>query len=961
MKKVMKWFIVIIVVFLLAGLAGFFILPPLAKDLLIDNLSRNLKRPVTIRDISINPWELSLYVRGFSVNEKDNSPFFSFEELYINAEAIPSLTKGGVVLKELRLNRPALHMTRTKTGEFNFSDLAQSGKSSAQNGQGKEILFHLSKIQVTGGEVIFVDMPMDKTHGIRDISMRAPLVSNMVRDLDKSVEVQFSAQVNGSPLMIDLKSKLFTPSRESHVSLDLRDLDLPNYLPYVPVKLNGTLVSAVLSAKMKIDFFLRKEEPMHLAASGWAGIKNISFEDLQKKSVLRCPTVNVDLKTAHPLEQDIHLSRLTVEKPEIIVRRVKDNRINLLQILPESGSSKSNLKLKIDELSVSRAQVGVFDDVPPSPVRLLIHPLDINVRDFSSAKGSTAKVDLSLAMAQRQGTLSAVGTAGMDPLNADFDLVLKSLAVRPFDAYFNDKIRINVVRGKLSSKGKILYSVDEKGRPQGSFSGVFSVADFASVDKLNADPFVNWKQLYFNGVKAAFSPFALSVQGISLTDYFARIIVEQDATLNIQNIMVQDSTKAKAAGENINAAPSPAQADESAADIKIGKVTLQGGTVDFSDRFIEPNYRARMLNMSGSVSGLSSLASTRARLELNGNLGRGAPISITGQVNPLTKKLFADMSLNFKNIELTPMTPYASKFLGHPIVKGKLTYDAKYMIDGRIIDTKNKVFIDQIALGDRVESASAIKAPIKLAVKLLEDRNGRINLDIPVSGDLDNPKFRVWPIVWQVLGNLIMKAATAPFALLASITGGGEEMSYIEFDYGSARVSEDNLKKFDGLIKILTEKPALNIDVIGRVDKEKDADGLKAADLARKVRAQKFNEDIKKGQSTGRREEIKVDPQEYEKYLTMAYREAPFPKARTALGAVKVLPAAEMEKLMLASVRITESDLRQLALRRAERVKATLLASAAVSPDRIFIVDANAETADKKDKAKESRVDIRIK
>ena len=183
-------------------------------------------------------------------------------------------------------------------------------------------------------------------------------------------------------------------------------------------------------------------------------------------------------------------------------------------------------------------------------------------------------------------------------------------------------------------------------------------------------------------------------------------------------------------------------------------------------------------------------------------------MEITGKINPLIKDLFADVKVDFRDIELSPVTPYSSKYLGHPITKGKLTFTVEYLVDKRKLDAKNKILIDQLTLGDKVESPDAVKAPVGLAVSLLTDRNGQINLDIPVSGSLDDPKFSVWPIVWQVIVNLITKALTSPFALLASLTGGGEELSFVEFDYGSPAVSEANLKKISALTKALQRAAA---------------------------------------------------------------------------------------------------------------------------------------------------------
>jgi hypothetical protein len=250
---------------------------------------------------------------------------------------------------------------------------------------------------------------------------------------------------------------------------------------------------------------------------------------------------------------------------------------------------------------------------------------------------------------------------------------------------------------------------------------------------------------------------------------------------------------------------------------------------------------------------------------------------------------------------------------------------------------------------------------VGLAVSLLTDRYGQINLDIPVTGSLDDPKFSVWRIVWQVVVNLITKALTAPFALLASLTGGGEELSFAEFDYGSAAVGDANLKKIGAIAKALTERPQLKMDITGYIDPEKDKEGLKKAEFDRKLKVQKLKETAAGDRAATPVEQISIKPEEYEKYLTLAYEAEKFPKPRTALGLQKKLPKEEMEKLIMTNIAVTDSDLRELASRRAENVKELILKTGEVPSARIFIVEPKTLAAENKEKVKASRVDFKLK
>jgi len=264
-------------------------------------------------------------------------------------------------------------------------------------------------------------------------------------------------------------------------------------------------------------------------------------------------------------------------------------------------------------------------------------------------------------------------------------------------------------------------------------------------------------------------------------------------------------------------------------------------------------------------------------------------------------------------------------------------------------------------LGDRVESPHATKLPVKLAIALLKDRNGQIKLDIPVSGSLDDPKFSIWGIILKIIVNLIAKAATSPFALLGAVFGRGEELSYIEFDYGMTPITEPNQKKIDTLIKALSDRPALKLDIEGHVDLERDREGLKQFLFQRKLRAEKLKEIVKKRQPAVPVDEVKIEPQEYQKYLKLAYKKEKFPKPKNILGMAKDIPAPEMEKLMLTHIEIKESDLRSLANQRAMSVKDAISKLGKIESERIFILEPKSLSPEKKEKLKDSRVELKLK
>ena len=274
------------------------------------------------------------------------------------------------------------------------------------------------------------------------------------------------------------------------------------------------------------------------------------------------------------------------------------------------------------------------------------------------------------------------------------------------------------------------------------------------------------------------------------------------------------------------------------------------------------------------------------------------------------------------------------------------------------------MFLDQLTFGDAVESPDATKLPVRLAVSLLKNRSGEIDINLPISGSLNDPQFSVGGVVIKVIVNLLAKAITSPFALIGSMFGSGEELSNVEFDHGRATLTPDTVKRLENLAKALIDRPELKLDIEGKVDPEQDPEGLKRARMDRKVRALKREELTKKNVESGSAETVEVSVQEYPALLERVYRDEKFPKPRNMIGLVKSLPVEEMEKLILANSAVDDDDLRDLGNRRAKAVRDWLVAHE-VPAERVFLLPSKVAAAEEKQdgdkKVKASRADFSLK
>ena len=397
--------------------------------------------------------------------------------------------------------------------------------------------------------------------------------------------------------------------------------------------------------------------------------------------------------------------------------------------------------------------------------------------------------------------------------------------------------------------------------------------------------------------------------------------------------------------------------------ISIGKITLTGGNITYSDLFIKPNFTANLTDMAGVIGGVSSMNDTRATVDLRGSVDRIAPVEIKGSVNPLAKVIFIDLKGGVKGYELTNASAYAIKYAGYGIQKGKLSMDVSYLIENNQLKASNQLFLDQLTLGEAVESPTATKLPVRFALSLLKDRNGQIKLNLPIEGSLDDPQFSIGGIIFQVIGNILQKVVTSPFSALASLFGDGPTLSRIEYPAGRVVLDDQAKVAIKNLAQALADRPSITLEIAGWASLNGDAEGLRQQMLNSKMLAVKAAGLGEKAESVNSEAEVALTEKEIPELMAQVYKKESFPKPKNVVGLSKTLPVSEMQKLILANMLINDESLKALAMQRAQSVK-NALKDAGVDDARMFITQAkinptNADTQD--DKGSLSRVQFTLK
>lgn len=972
-----------ILAYLLAGwivllALGYFAAPPLARSVLVSQLGKALGRDVTIERVSINPLALSVDVQGLSVKDRAGVEQLGFEQLHVNLSSF-SVAQAGIVVDDIRLQAPRVAITRLADGRYDISDWLDRWASGAQTDSGSLPRFSLNNIQITDGQFVFDDRPKGIRHTAKSVKFSLPFISSLPYKADVFVLPAFAAVVDGAPFALEGRSLPFAKSHASTLKIDLDKLDLAQLQAYWPSGLPLRLKSGQLATRLSVDFAQLPDGAPSLSLSGTAQLQGLALNDAAGKPWLGLNELDVRLEKSSPLQQrwllaqlDLQGLRLGQDAPDaplrvqalsarqvqadlqthridaealqgsgIMARTVRsaDGSLAWLPALGSSGSAVGTAPADKSDSPVwsgmlgrlSLDEVGLrFEDrtLSPAAVQELTHAsLSADKLDINPGRENTFTLN---ATVNQTGQLKASGSVQLQPLALHLALETQALPVVPMQGYAAQYLNTPIVQGQLSSKGALDIR-QPADKLLARYQGGLTLGQFRALDPANNADFLRWKSLYFGGVDFQLEPGRLSIGEIALADFYSRLILDQQGRLNLAD-MLRSPTSPDTGGKPAATAAQPAL------PIQIDKVTLQNGRVDFSDRFVKPNYSATLTHLGGSVKGLSTAPDTLADLDLRGNYASNAPVQITARLNPLAKKKFLDLQAKISDIDLVDFSPYSGKYAGYKIDKGKLSMDATYKLQDRQLSAENRLLIDQLTFGEKVESPDATQLPVQLAIALLKNNRGEIDIQLPISGSLDDPQFSIGGLIFKVIGNLFVKAVTSPFALLGSLFGDSQELSQLGFAPGRASLDETAVQKLQTLSKAMREREGLTLEITGSSDSKLDPEGLRRTLLERAVLSEKRKDMTQAQRDNMPLADMRLDHSEYATYLTRIYQQAKFPKPRNLIGLPKALPVDEMEKLMLANLTVGEEELRALAAHRAQVVQGWLVTQGQVPLSRIFLL-----------------------
>ena len=944
----------------------------------------------------------SLNLSRIDLRDADGGPLLMLPALALDIESLDILRQKASV-KRVRIDGMQAHVTRLKDSSFNVMaflkaaaksapppDKANKGAAPAANSPAsapKPFEYKVGEIRLTGGTLHLKDevparpvrmVLQNVEFGMQGLSNArdAKAAGRLAFKADTLNAFSWSGDLQLEPLRVDGK-------------LDMTGLRLAALGPYYEGLLDIEIVQGTLDVATSFSASRDADKLEAQVSNLGAAIRSLQTKLPGDKDLLaRVSMLEIKGAAADFAKRSVAVSEITGREVSARVVRDGDGRINLTRVFKPAqaaaaggGSDAAPWDFRVKRIAFERAAIDFRDLTRKTHDTLSVSELAVTGENFSNAKNTRSQVSVR-ATVNNTGKLALSGPLTIDPFSLAMSVEATALDLLPLQPLVEDKLNIAITGGALSAKGALTLDVPAGAPVRATYKGAAEVSDFVSIDNLTREDFLKWKSLQVAGIEATVDPALATVADITLAGFYSRLVVNPDGTINLQNILkkpgepqTQGTSPPVAAGgkpaeagrapaQSTAAPPAPADqgpAGESAPLLSIGKIALQNGIVSFSDNFIKPNYAANLSEITGSVGRMTR--DTPGEVELRGFVQKTAPITIAGRVNALAKDLFVDIKASARDVELPPLTAYAVKYAGYGIEKGKLSMDVKYHLENRKLTAENHLSLDQLTFGRKVDSATATKLPVLLGVALLKDSRGVIDIDLPISGSLDDPQFSLGGVIGRVFGNLLLKIVTSPFALIGSLFGGGggAELAYLEFAPGRAVIAPAAAKKLGTVAKALNERPALKIEITGRVDAEGDREGLRRLALERKIKAQKLKATLKSGEAEPPPDDITVESGEYEKYLTAAYREEKFEKPRNVIGLARSLPVAEMERLMLEHAEVTDEDLQRLADQRAQEVKDSLVRSGKIDVARVFLVASKLSAEGIKDKGKPSRVDFALR
>lgn len=988
-EKIFYWFCLGLVIYITIG---FKLIPTIIEKQTIENLDKNLTLKSHIDKVEFNPFNFTAKIHGLKLGDYDK-PTVALDELILDLGVAESLFEFHINIEEIRLSKLYLNVIQEKDDSINLAKILKPSDNvevEKNDTKSNDIKFLISKFYLENSKINFTKIKENDSFilnldNINYFLHDVGTFKNSLAASDLSFFINNKSKVSVQGAFNIMPFKMYGKTKISQLMLN-------DIISYKKELLNFSLdekasfdldLNYDIDAKKDFDFKLDSEKIL---------FSNINISQ-DKNEIFKLNSLDISALNLDLLKQKLIIDGVNLNNPHINVVQSKDG-INLSTLVinnketnttndnESSEKEKSNWLIDVNNIAVNNSNL-VFNDTLNNTLiknnNFTLKTSNVNVVDSQINITNVDLLNPQIKIIDNKNKVNLNANnldINLDKINLSNNIAINKINVKKDSVSLINKkssmyintYKTNVILNKLNLENGNISISDIN-------SKVSKINLKNKKDKLAIN--INNTNLYLN--KLLIKDKIINIANLNVKRPSININNTEDKTnikasnidLNISDITSYSSGLLKVAKTTLNkpkieiilpkknsketstnvVEKTNNQYNKEESKLDIGPVNIQNATLIFEDKNLPLPFKTTISNLNGKISELVTTKASKTRLEVNGIVDKYGTTKITGIVNPNNIKILTDINMLFKNISVKNFTPYSGKFVGREIDSGKLNLDLNYNIQKSDLDAQNSIVITKLELGKNVESKDAVSLPLELAIALLEDSNGVIDLNIPVSGNIDDPKFSVAPIVWKAFTNLILKAVTAPFSLLGALFGFDEnEIKSVNFDFAQSDITPIQKETLDKISQILTKRPNLALKLVPSYDEQKDLIALKKLSFDNFVKSKIPNDQIR----------------DYEnKYLSVLENKyKTFDKKLTAKNKFikdKKLNNTEyikfLETTLLNKQEVTKLDLENMAKKRVSNIKEYLTSTKKIKESQIKIVE---DVKVKIQSSKTSNIDLEI-
>jgi hypothetical protein len=797
----------------------------LAPRYVQDNYGRELRTDI----ILFNPFTFNAEVRGASLSETDGSPFAALDRASVNL-SLASLVQPGVVLDDISLLGLRLHLRRTGAETYNFSDLLPAPATEPEPEPDTGIpAITIDRLSFTAERIDLSDEAREEpfhTHyeGI-DIS-----VTDLSTIVDEGKPYRIAARAESGGALF-WEGTVSVPAAHSEGVLRVSDLSLKPIWRFARPWLNFELRQGQLS--LQGDYAISWGDTLDYAVSN--GELKLAALDVQPIDAKKLPDTNLSMSALTVSAVSLSGSDAAVEVGEVLVDGLavagwsEGSQVSLAELFATDkfpateepaadDSAGPEWQVAVSDIRLENSAVRWRSEYTEPPL-LELSPVQAQAQAITWPFSGESPLSLSF-------TINAVtrfeldGAIALEDGRGNLNYSLAALPLAWFNPNLPSALKASITEGQLDTSGAL--SLNEFLPVTVALDG--SITNFSGSMEDSEEALTRWDTVRWTQLEVNLDERLVRLDKLLIHDYEGRVHIAEDGSINASRVWQQEvGEKAEEIAHDLDL-DRPWQVD-------VPEIFISDSAIDFKDESLPIPFRTIIGDVNGSILNISSAPGEATDVDIKGSVDGYAPVSLAGSAVPFAETPELDLELTFTGVDMVLLSPYSGTYAGYSIERGLLSLDLGYTLENNHLKGNNQIVIDQLRLGDKVDSDEALDLPLELALALLTDMNGVIDLKVPVEGDVNDPQFAIGSVVVGALVNLITKAVTAPFALLANLVGAEDDLQRVAIPTGTAELNEQSQQKLGLLSEALTQRPKLTLVIAGQVQVDADRRSLQKAAL----------------------------------------------------------------------------------------------------------------------------------